>query len=76
MQVRHQVHQEVELHMEQVPIWLILEALVVQQDKKPAMVQEQELKEKMLDSDRPSNLMIEEAMVEIPDIAQHQEQEQ
>lgn len=76
MQVRHQVHQEVELHMEQVPIWLILEVLVVQQDKKPAMVQEQELKEKMLDSDRPSNLMIEEAMVEIPDIAQHQEQEQ
>lgn len=62
--------------MEQVPIWLILEVLVVQQDKKPAMVQEQELKEKMLDSDRPSNLMIEEAMVEIPDIAQHQEQEQ
>lgn len=62
--------------MEQVPIWLILEVLVVQQDKKPAMVQEQELKEKMLDSDRLFNLMIEEAMVEIPDIAQHQEQEQ
>lgn len=46
------------------------------QDKKPAMVQEQERKEKMQDLDLHCNLMIEAATVVTQDTAQLQAQQE